>query len=269
MPGFTNDFTLSLPGSTISSDARRWVLEEGGKLLGYARRIRQPATSGARNTGETGVPTPHTESTSAPTCGFPLVCKPRFGAGSQATFLARDAAELAAHVAATDWPGPRIVQPLVPGTPVSVAVVVGKAGMCPLIPATQTLSNEFRFQYQGGALPLPEALAERAVRLATQAVAPVEGLCGYVGVDLVLGDATDGRGDVAIEINPRLTTSYVGLRALAESNLAESMLAAVRGEAIPPPRWRRGSVGFTAGGAVRRCDVLTPFGVPQGVPPET
>ena len=51
------------------------------------------------------------------------------------------------------------------------------------------------------------------------------GLSGYVGVDVVLGN--DGR-DWAIEINPRLTTSYVGLRALAGFNLAEAMLAVAR-----------------------------------------
>ena len=113
------------------------------------------------------MPTPATEALSGtPSCGFPVVCKPRFGAGSQATFLARDAAELAALVAATEWPGPRIVQPFVPGTPVSAALIVGKANTIALLPAAQDLSNDGRFQYQGGVLPLPEALAERAVRLA-------------------------------------------------------------------------------------------------------
>jgi predicted ATP-grasp superfamily ATP-dependent carboligase len=33
-------------------------------------------------------------------------------------------------------------------------------------------------------------------------------LWGYVGVDLVLADA----GPIVLEINPRLTTSYCGLR---------------------------------------------------------
>ena len=69
-------------------------------------------------------------------------------------------------------------------------------------------------------------------------------------MDLIVGDAPDGSGDVAIEINPRLTTSYVGLRALAESNLAAAILAAARGEPIPPPRWRPGRIRFTASGAV-------------------
>ena len=42
--------------------------------------------------------------------------------------------------------------------------------------------------------------------------------------------ADDGSGDYVIEINPRLTTSYVGLRALARTNLAAAMLAVVAGQ---------------------------------------
>jgi predicted ATP-grasp superfamily ATP-dependent carboligase len=69
-------------------------------------------------------------------------------------------------------------------------------------------------------------------------------------VDLVLGDAADGSRDWAMEINPRLTTSYLGLRTLATTNLAEAMLRVVRGEPISEPRWRRGTVRFQADGTV-------------------
>ncbi|HEV3003063.1 MAG TPA: ATP-grasp domain-containing protein, partial [Pirellulales bacterium] len=48
---------------------------------------------------------------------------------------------------------------------------------------------------------------------------------GYLGVDLVLGGPDDGSDDVVIEINPRLTTSYIGLRAACRENLAAAMLA--------------------------------------------
>ncbi len=56
---------------------------------------------------------------------------------------------------------------------------------------------------------------------------------GYVGVDLVLGREPDGSQDAVIEINPRLTTSYVGLRTAATSNLAEAMWRIAQGEAHP------------------------------------
>jgi len=83
---------------------------------------------------------------------------------------------------------------------------------------------------------LPADLAERATRIATQAVACVPGMAGYSGVDVVLG-----KTDVVIEINPRLTTSYIGLRTIMSMNLAGLMIG-LRVASITP---RRDSVRFT------------------------
>jgi predicted ATP-grasp superfamily ATP-dependent carboligase len=71
---------------------------------------------------------------------------------------------------------------------------------------------------------------------------------GFVGVDLVLGHASDGSEDVVIEINPRVTTSYVGLRRALEQNLAELMLDVVQGTAVEVSRVN--SVQFQADGTV-------------------
>jgi predicted ATP-grasp superfamily ATP-dependent carboligase len=134
-----------------------------------------------------------------------------------------------------------------PGRPVSVAFLVGPQAQVPLMPAAQLLSADGRFRYLGGTLPLAGALARRAVELAGRAVAAVPGLRGFVGVDLVLGQ----HGDVVLEINPRLTTSYVGLRAMTPDGLAEAMLRMVRGMAFPALRWRPGSVRFWPDGRLR------------------
>jgi predicted ATP-grasp superfamily ATP-dependent carboligase len=48
-----------------------------------------------------------------------------------------------------------------------------------------------------------------------------KGLLGYVGVDLILTES----GPIVVEINPRLTTSYVGLRASLSLNPAELILS--------------------------------------------
>ena len=143
-----------------------------------------------------------------------------------------------------------ILQEFVSGRAASVAFLCGPAGNVPLLPAFQSLSDDGRFKYQGGELPIPPDLAGRAVKLAQRAVDCVPELCGYVGVDLVLGDAADGSRDYAIEINPRLTTSYVGLRRLADFNLAEEMLRAARGELVGPLRWKSGRVRFAPDGSV-------------------
>ena len=139
-------------------------------------------------------------------------------------------------------------QQFILGFAASVAFLIGARATTPLVPCQQILSGDGRFSYLGGQLPIAPDLAERAIRVATAAVKCVPGLLGYVGVDVVLGD--DGR-DWAIEINPRLTTSYVGLRALARFNLAEAMLAAARGEPLPEMLWNDGPIAFTPDGRVR------------------
>ncbi|MBA4062636.1 MAG: hypothetical protein C0501_02800 [Isosphaera sp.] len=196
------------------------------------------------------VPTPATTDREPTACeAFPVVWKPRDGCGSTATFRLDSALDLAgakARRAAEGHAGPMILQEFVPGRAASVAFLCGPAGNLPLVPAFQLLSDDGRFTYLGGELPIPPALADRAVRLAQRAVDCVPGLLGYVGVDLVLGDA----GDFAIEINPRLTTSYVGLRALADFNLAEAMLRVAAGEPVGPLRWKGGGVRFRTDGSV-------------------
>jgi hypothetical protein len=119
----------------------------------------------------------------------------------------------------------------------------------PLPACRQRLSDDGTLRYLGGSLPLSVDLDCRARRLALRAVATLGDVCGYVGVDLVLGDDPDGAGDVVIEINPRLTTSYVGLRAATEQNLAVAMLAAIDGR--PPALSFAGrAVQFDADGTI-------------------
>jgi tyramine---L-glutamate ligase len=234
-----------------------WTEVAGGRLLG-------PSPSAVRLTGDKqrlgalwyrkGIPIPLTVGTGMPfdDLRFPVVCKPRHGAGSDKVLLARNGEDLRTWASSTRWHQcEMIVQALFLGLPTSVSFLIG-GGHCLALPAAaQHLSDDGRFRYLGGSLPLPDELNDRAQQLALRAIAPVDGLSGYVGVDLILGDAPDGSGDVAIEINPRLTTSYVGLRALAEFNLAETMLALALGRPLPERRYRDGVVEWTADGTVQ------------------
>ncbi len=105
-------------------------------------------------------------------------------------------------------------------------------GAVPLINRTQTLSADGQFTYLGGSLPLANSLATRATRIACRAVAACGEMHGYVGVDLILGSRADE--DCVIEINPRLTSSYLLLRRVADENLARSILAWRQGTGTPP-----------------------------------
>ena len=130
-------------------------------------------------------------------------------------------------------------------------VLIGERRVHALLPAEQFVSLPGNFRYVGGRSPLPEPLADRALRIARQAISCVSGLGGYVGVDMVLGSPPDGSRDFVIEINPRLTTSYIGLRTLCEDNLMDGLLRLVRGESLGKPRWRDGQVTWTPEGKVR------------------
>jgi len=242
----------------------RWVLEAGGRLLGpspAAVQLTADKLALGRHLHEYSIDTPcsHLFTTRIPIgLDYPAVLKPRHGAGSLATVLVRNPTELEACAAILDreLPGEEaIVQPLVPGQAASIAFLMGPRQTVPLLPAAQKLSADGRFRYQGGSVPLREALAARAIALGQGAVAAIPELRGYVGVDLILGRVLDGSEDQVIEINPRLTTSYLGLRALARTNLALALVRIAHGEETPPIAWRPGGVAFTADGDVTQRKV--------------
>jgi predicted ATP-grasp superfamily ATP-dependent carboligase len=249
-----NDWTLVIAPETegVLADRCRRVLRAGGRLLGSSPEAVELTADKLRlasHLAAHGVATPSCQSPDAAESGqFPAVLKPRDGAGSQATFLVPDREALPSIVeqAGAEVPeGEFILQPFLAGQAASVAFLVGPRATIPLLPATQELSDDGRFRYRGGRIPLTGTLAERAVELARRAVAAVSGLAGYVGVDLVLGER-----DAVIEINPRLTTSYVGLRALARFNLAAAMLGLASGSEPVLPAWRDGVVRFEPGGTI-------------------
>lgn len=207
-----------------------------------------------------GVPTPPCQefrtseiATLKPDFTYPLVLKPRDGAGSLATVRIDEPSSLPEtfRLVRDENPGQEwILQPLAPGQPASVACIVHEKGVVALPAATQQISTNGRFHYCGGELPLLPRAGERAQRLAKRALTTISGLRGYVGVDLILGEAQDGRDDSVIEINPRITTSYLGLKALCQQNLLEAMVAACTAKPIPELTWNSGKRRFQADGSV-------------------
>lgn len=235
----------------------RAAAELGARVIGPtldAIRLCGSKSALARHWHEAGVRAPRTGPFGANWSSFPAVLKPDHGAGSQHTYLVNSRDDVSAAYSDFHPAGRRedemVFTEFVPGRAASVAFLCGPRECVPLVPAFQNLTADGRFSYCGGELPIPPDLAARAVALGRAAVACVPGLCGYAGVDLVLGDAPDGTRDFAIEINPRLTTSYTGLRALADFNLADAVLRVALGEAVPEPRWKPGRVTFGANGTV-------------------
>ncbi len=177
---------------------------------------------------------------------YPGVLKPLDGAGSQHTFLVTSRFD-----EPPPYPWPRRLERFAPGIASSVAFLCGPEHRVPLAACRQHLTDDGRFGYLGGSLLWETEFAERATTLAERALTALPQALGYVGVDLVLGEAEDGSQDVVIEINPRLTTSYVGLRAMTHDNLAAAMLENAAGRKVVP-HFRLDPLEFSANGAVRR-----------------
>jgi predicted ATP-grasp superfamily ATP-dependent carboligase len=156
---------------------------------------------------------------------YPAVLKPIDGAGSQDTYLVSGP-----HDSAPAYAWPRRLESYIPGLAASMACLCGPGGRVALAACEQRISDDGRMRYLGGELPLAEGLNQRATELANRALAALPPTTGFVGVDIVLGREPDGSQDVLIEVNPRLTTSYVGLRAAARTNLAEAMWIAAHGD---------------------------------------
>lgn len=183
-----------------------------------------------------GVPTPETHTVSdsadlpalARRLGYPVVVKPPDGAGCQSVFIAWQERQLKrAFATATRETGQEAVllQSYVEGVHASVSLVTDGVRCLPLTLNLQEIRGRTRLKYHGGRVPLEHPLRSLAFRRGEEVVKAIPGLKGYVGIDLVL----TARDVVVIEVNPRLTTSYVGIQRVLRQNLAAMIIEAARG----------------------------------------
>lgn len=164
-----------------------------------------------------------------PPGGGPWVIKPDDGAGCVDTRLLRDRAEWDRWRAGSERAG-FVVQPLVPGTPASLSMLCrdGRAWLLTVNRQHVELSGG-SFVYRGGVVGGQASSAELA-GLAQSVAAAMPGLFGYVGVDFIATPL----GPSVLEVNPRLTTSYVGVRRATGLNVAAAVLDLLREPATAP-----------------------------------
>ena len=206
------------------------VVKAGVPLLGSSPKAVALAGDKAacdRIFREAGLPTPPTRivrPSSAPLAaaelGCPLVVKPLDGVGCEGLSLVNSLEQLQPALEAARKTSRRkeiLLQSFVTGNHVSVSLLASQKGLLSLSLNAQRIEPGRPFRYQGGAVPYSHPAAQQALDLAQAAARLLPGLRGYFGVDLVLGQA----GGYIIEINPRITTSYVGLRRVLQANLAE------------------------------------------------
>jgi len=127
-----------------------------------------------------------------------------------------------------------LVQKLFSGIAASVSLISTGMEATPITLNEQLLtlepaSSHLGSWYYGGVVPLHHPMEKAAFEIAKKAVEAIRGLVGYIGVDMVL----TCRGPIVMEINPRLTTSYVGLTKVVDFNVAQAILTAVIEHRIP------------------------------------
>jgi tyramine---L-glutamate ligase len=143
-----------------------------------------------------------------PRGGDGWVLKPDDGVGAEATRLFRRRDDLMRALRAMPALRGMVVQPYVAGPAASLSVLCCDGRSWLLSCNRQDVEIEGGvFRYRGGVVGGLEARQSDYAVIAAAVAAAIPGLWGYVGIDLVESAA----GPVVLEVNPRLTTSYVAL----------------------------------------------------------
>lgn len=153
----------------------------------------------------------------------PIVLKPDDGAGCLDTYLLDTVpADIAARAGF-------IVEPFIPGEAASLTLLC-RAGHAHVLSANRQdiVRHGDRLEFAGlavGGLAVTDELRDLAGRIHDA----LPGLSAIVGVDYV----ATADGPVVIEVNPRLTTSYAGLRRSLGVNPAAFVAELIRDGAVP------------------------------------
>jgi predicted ATP-grasp superfamily ATP-dependent carboligase len=230
------DWTLVVAPETdgVLCGLVRAVRDVGGRVLAPTNRALALATDKQATVDALaahGIPVPAGRALATgepiPT-GFhiPAVRKARTGCGGEGLEIIRT----------PDVPtaaGPTRLEALAQGMPVGVSCICGPRTAVALPPLHQVFTTGDALRYTGGDPLTAEGPAARAATLALRAVAAVGAEAGWVGVDLILGERADGRYDRVLEVNPRVTTSFVGLTRLYAASLVAAMIDAAAGVGEP------------------------------------
>ncbi len=190
---------------------------------------------------------------------YPAVLKPVDGAGAAGVRTIKRASSLArCPQSGVAWR----LENFVAGRAASVLLLrydsQGTNRVVALPAAWQRLESGETWSYLGGETPIDASYAERAVRLALQTAEALPSWRGLLGVDLVLGADASGADDWVIEVNPRVTTSYVGVRQILRGNALSLLFGVESDESVvqmrpgaSTVRWTTDQFHFAGGSALQ------------------
>jgi predicted ATP-grasp superfamily ATP-dependent carboligase len=157
------------------------------------------------------------------TFGYPAVVKPVDGAGGEGVFVVHRPAETSAalrRLRRVTRHQTFLCQQYVAGIPASLSCLSDGGCVLPLTLNTQYIHMGNGLIYRGGTIDIDHPSRSAAFGMAKDLHDALPGLRGYFGV------------------NPRLTTSYIGLRRAFSTNLAGAILTSALGQlpTLPTPR---------------------------------
>lgn len=162
-----------------------------------------------------------------------LILKPLIGVDCENIKVLDNIDELSFELEDIFPPGSRIlVQEYIEGEDVSVSLISDGKIAVPL-----SLNKQFveiknnKGRYLGGMLPLDSEFKQEAFKIAKKAVESIEGMKGFVGVDLKINKNSEDVYDVfLLEVNSRFTTPYVGLSKVVDFNIGKSIVNILDGK---------------------------------------
>ncbi len=160
---------------------------------------------------ENDIPVPETIGTGK-YCGD-FIIKPRFGCASEGIFRSQKGT-LKEGLVATRF---------VDGEHISASIITGKTQLL------LTINRQFidfgdSISYKGGMVPYP-CRKEKEIAEIAKRTTKVLGCRGYAGVDIVIGDKP-----YVVDVNPRPTTSLIGIAQVMKAQIADLILRSRFGE---------------------------------------
>ncbi len=145
-----------------------------------------------------------------------MIIKPADGVACQGIKVLNSIEELYESLKSMETSLPHVLlQDFVEGQACSVSLLSNGINAVPISLNLQKIEfDDGELEYSGGKVPWDHPLKYEALGMAKNIVESIDGLKGYVGVDLILTDKIH-----FIEINSRLTTPYVALRNVVNFNL--------------------------------------------------
>ena len=149
------------------------------------------------------------------------LAKPNDGAGCEATVCFDDAENLMHWFTQNNKQNSHIIQPFQAGTPASISCVMHQ-GRAQLLSCNKQIIdiNNHTLSFKGVLINGMQAYRQAFEQIANLIAKAFPSLAGYVGIDVIVQHDQV----FVVEINPRLTTSYAGLRESIGANPAELII---------------------------------------------